>query len=190
MPERLCSVEGCQLIHYAKGFCKNHYARAFPRARKQRPKCAFEDCVNGRNGTTYCKAHEDQIKAGKEPQPLQARRRIVDGMKECSDCGRILPVSAYNKHATGIHPKCRECYNIANRFVRYGITRGEVLDLLARPCDSCGEDVDRHRKHVDHDHATGKVRGVLCHNCNLVLGLVHDDPGTLRALTTYIERHR
>lgn len=44
--------------------------------------------------------------------------------------------------------------------------------------------------HVDHCHATGKVRGLLCAGCNSSLGHAKDKPETLRALALYVERHR
>jgi hypothetical protein len=40
---------------------------------------------------------------------------------------------------------------------------------------------------VDHNHLTGKVRGLLCRNCNLALGLLNEDPETIQALAKYIE---
>ncbi len=44
--------------------------------------------------------------------------------------------------------------------------------------------------HVDHDHLTGAVRGLLHGDCNMVLGRVKDDPATLRRLALYLERFR
>lgn len=43
---------------------------------------------------------------------------------------------------------------------------------------------------VDHCHATGKLRGVLCHRCNLTLGFVNDSVDALRSLIEYVERHK
>jgi hypothetical protein len=40
--------------------------------------------------------------------------------------------------------------------------------------------------HVDHDHTTGKVRGILCGNCNIALGAAKDDPIILAAMITYL----
>jgi len=39
---------------------------------------------------------------------------------------------------------------------------------------------------VDHDHNTGKIRGMLCHNCNRALGLLHDDTNVLQKAIDYL----
>lgn len=43
---------------------------------------------------------------------------------------------------------------------------------------------------VDHDHKTGKVRKLLCHNCNRALGLFQDNPDVLRKAADYVEQHK
>jgi hypothetical protein len=42
---------------------------------------------------------------------------------------------------------------------------------------------------VDHDHATGAIRGLLCRRCNDVLGKVDDDREILRRAMTYLKKH-
>ena len=52
-------------------------------------------------------------------------------------------------------------------------------------CPGCGGKPE----HVDHDHRTGKVRGILCFNCNQAPGNVRDDVLVLRRLIGYLETH-
>lgn len=64
----------------------------------------------------------------------------------------------------------------------YGITLDTYAQLLAAQggtCAACDRhpDGERHKVlHVDHDHKTGAIRGLLCSRCNTALGLVEDDP--------------
>ena len=53
-------------------------------------------------------------------------------------------------------------------------------------CEVCGEPSNK-TLHIDHDHATGAVRGVLCEGCNHALGNAKDNPALLRSLADYLE---
>lgn len=77
----------------------------------------------------------------------------------------------------------------------YGITQ-EQREAMEKEqgglCASCGNP-PRGRGHtaklfVDHCHTTGRVRGLLCHPCNVALGLLRDDPARIRALLAFVER--
>jgi len=57
-----------------------------------------------------------------------------------------------------------------NYYKRYGLTKTEATEMKRRGCDLCG---DRDGKmNIDHCHDTGRVRGVLCNPCNLMLGYI------------------
>jgi hypothetical protein len=59
-------------------------------------------------------------------------------------------------------------------------------------CEVCSSDEPlkgRTRLHVDHNHATGVVRGLLCHRCNISLGNVGDSKQRLQDLIDYLERY-
>lgn len=79
---------------------------------------------------------------------------------------------------------------------RYGIGAEEYDKLLASQgggCAICGGDEKDSRSRelpVDHDHATGAVRGILCDPCNRVLGLFRDDPKILRSAVNYLRKWR
>ena len=72
---------------------------------------------------------------------------------------------------------------------RLGLTVDQVLELWAQPgCDACGGPPEgKGRFHIDHDHETGVIRGVLCQGCNLALGHIRDSPERLRKLAGYLE---
>lgn len=58
------------------------------------------------------------------------------------------------------------------RAKQLGVTDEEYAAMLERQgggCAICGARPKTRRLHVDHDHATGKVRGLLCHRCNRTL---------------------
>jgi len=57
-------------------------------------------------------------------------------------------------------------------------------------CACCGCGVHENRgMGLDHDHKTGKARGVICRNCNLAIGFIHDDPAVARGIAAYLETH-
>jgi hypothetical protein len=77
----------------------------------------------------------------------------------------------------------------------YRITEIEWADMFAAQgcrCASCPsiEPFGNGYWHTDHDHVTGKVRGILCGPCNMTLGHAKDDPERLRSLADYVEKHR
>ena len=67
------------------------------------------------------------------------------------------------------------------RVKKYGITAFDFDRFLAQQkgvCAICKKNESHKNKKnlsVDHDHTTGKVRGLLCHRCNTALGLFNDD---------------
>jgi predicted nucleic acid-binding Zn ribbon protein len=108
--------------------------------------------------------------------------RRIDGIG-CIVCG--LDISATHSHAAVF---CSDtCERIYRRAGKYGVTAQEVLALFVgdRACNICGKaDSD----HIDHDHATGQVRGLLCRSCNLGLGMFADDPDRVAAAISYLAR--
>jgi hypothetical protein len=74
---------------------------------------------------------------------------------------------------------------------QYGVDIDELELAMDRGCAVCGANPHQDpttRLHVDHDHRSGKFRGVLCQPCNLALGHIQDDPAIATALADYLMR--
>lgn len=54
-------------------------------------------------------------------------------------------------------------------------------------CFICAVEITSTSAHVDHDHKSGKVRALLCGNCNRALGCMQDNPRLCRSAATYLE---
>ncbi|MFB4320259.1 endonuclease VII domain-containing protein [Actinomadura sp. 21ATH] len=70
---------------------------------------------------------------------------------------------------------------------RYGLGEAEVENLKRVQRGYCAICRDRAAEHVDHDHVTGAVRGVLCGGCNTGMGQLDDDPVSLRRAADYVQ---
>lgn len=115
-------------------------------------------------------------------------------MKTCSRCKQDKPninkeFNIDSRYRDGFHSVCRKCrsYVSVTSYIKkvYGLSRAEYEVLIAKNpnCQSCGDLLQR--PVLDHDHKTGKIRGVLCNNCNTALGLLKDDVLRIEKLKQY-----
>lgn len=119
------------------------------------------------------------------------RRRNVDvtvDEKRCSRCRVIKSIDNFwlNQCTTsGLSSQCKECFMEHDRGRRYGLTQQGYDQLLKKqdgrcPCGTKGN------LHIDHDHKTGEVRGLLCGPCNRTIGMAKDSPERLVAMAIYL----
>lgn len=84
-------------------------------------------------------------------------------------------------------------YYKKNDVKRYGITikiYNEMVISQNGVCLICkGPPGGRGSLHVDHCHESGKVRGLLCHYCNISLGSLKENKDTLKNMISYLEEH-
>jgi hypothetical protein len=83
-------------------------------------------------------------------------------------------------------------YRRGNLKRRYGISIDDFDRMLATQdghCGICRGTLETDKTHVDHNHHTGKVRALLCANCNVVLGMAYESPTLLRRAAEYLELH-
>ena len=85
--------------------------------------------------------------------------------------------------------KTRKELNKAVQLQRYNITEADYDRILAEQnggCGICGVLPAHKTFHIDHDHTTGHVRGILCHQCNMMLGGAGDLVDTLEKGIQYL----
>lgn len=99
--------------------------------------------------------------------------------KTCYKCHIDKPLTEFHKHKgrkQGVTDYCKICRNNYIVEKRHGLKEGEVEEMKLEQdysCAICGvkdENILPKGLAVDHDHETGKVRGLLCTNCNNGLG--------------------
>ena len=118
-------------------------------------------------------------------------------MKVCPVCKVEKPLDQYSKRSnrpSGKQSKCKVCERESRRkyYKPHHDTRRKlkISDKLFEElmktthCQTCG--VELTKKCIDHCHSSGKIRGVLCNNCNTALGLVGDNIDTLKGMISYL----
>jgi recombinational DNA repair protein (RecF pathway) len=136
----------------------------------------------------------------KEDRAFHRDAHIKSGLSSrCRECKNEYERSLYHKNPQKQIDR-KKGWNVANRDRRrairrkhlYGISSSEYDGLLiaqCRQCAICGRPLDEKNIHVDHDHVSYKVRGILCGCCNRGLGQFKDSPMFLQAAANYLRAH-
>jgi Recombination endonuclease VII len=85
----------------------------------------------------------------------------------------------------------RERCKRSDRKRKYGVTGQQFLSMKeaqGNRCAICGNTPSGKELCIDHCHATGKVRGLLCNHCNVVLGMAEDSVQILTEAIAYLQR--
>lgn len=160
----MCKTKGCKNTNIiAKGLCQFHYDRL------------------RRYGDTYI------------------RPKIL----KCEDCGVDFDVRATGNLPVVCDPCSVERHRVRQRQDRrrkglwemYKLTLQEyqaMHDAVQGKCEICGNPqtgrgAATNQLSVDHNHDTGKIRGLLCTKCNTALGLFNDDISLMSKAITYLE---
>lgn len=109
---------------------------------------------------------------------------------ECKRCGETFEYVFNRKPRT----VCDHCRKHDASWSTFRLTGKQAEQLRARGCcDICGGTRPGGRFnnwHIDHDHETGVVRGVLCAACNTAIGLLGEDPERIIAAAEYVATHQ
>ena len=114
-------------------------------------------------------------------------------LKYCATCGEEKSISLFQRNSYS----CKECKRNENYKRRYGITLEEYSKMhisqkgLCAICENPETTIDKRsgaikNLSVDHCHDTGKVRGLLCNNCNRGIGLLKDSSIIIYKAAKYV----
>ncbi len=146
---------------------------------------------------------DENIKILKDVSSGKDKRKKL---KQCTKCKRTFPITSkfFNRNRTkkdGLDFWCKECKQKYDKFryqyKRYNITKEDYEKMMEGQngkCLICGRNFDKiyfpQNTHIDHDHRTGKVRGLLCNNCNVILGNAFDNLLILIKAIKYLEENK
>lgn len=177
---------------------------------KHCPKCDqwlefdnFSKQSNRKSGlNTYCRICGEEKR--KERFDSMSKEKLSEHYKHCNERKK----EAYSKNRESILEKRKEIYKDSkykdkyafkslNR--RYGITEQKYLEMFTKQSGLCAickkSEIDSFKKDgpikrlsVDHDHTTGKVRGLLCGQCNHGLGNFKDNIELIEKAKLYLEK--
>lgn len=140
------------------------------------------------------------------------RMRVAPkGKKYCADCDKAKPLSSFSQRKDAPDGRsfyCKECAAKRDKAYQskrkasswrrhYGIsehTYWEMFEEQGGVCAICGQPETWTHKGtpahlaVDHDHATGQVRGLLCHRCNTALARFNDDIARFESAVCYLRK--
>ena len=193
-----CTMDGCDRPHKARGYCQTHYMqlkRGAPvtpqikvRIRDKPPECVEDGCNEPVKAKGYCRTHYQRLlRHGHVKNRDRAKPFATCSIKSCDN----------HVYALGIcHPHYlktrdwREQGFTAQDYERLFEAQNGVCAICAKPetvIDSrYGKTKDLA---IDHCHKSGKIRALLCSNCNRGLGLFNDDIELLAKARAYVLSH-
>jgi hypothetical protein len=193
----ICSFPDCGRPTYAKGLCRPHHQQSrrgvelFPvwdrvvdsERRRARWAALSEEekqyRVRAMHSTRSFPRSEDWSKSMSVLH--QQIWKPPSGKRVCVGCGAdFIPGSGSHKWCT---VSCRAFYK---RVTKYGMSPLDVLSLQDKQNDLCAICGDKKVLQVDHDHETGRIRGLLCVTCNTALGKFKESTEMLQRAIEYL----
>lgn len=178
-----CSEPGCERMSRSSGVCDYHRTRArIGKTRvevevKRTSPCRFNTCENPSSQGGWCQTHYEQLRL----------------------TGSVTEARTYGKYTRGDLrcpiPNCRKaqvsgglCGSHLIMKKKYRVSVERLIEIWEDPRCSNPGCTNTTRLHMDHDHATGEFRALLCSGCNNALGFLKEDSARISGLREYIER--
>ena len=191
-----CNIDGCHNLSFAKNFCQTHYTKS------QHPLKTIWKLMRSRYPGQYPDAWEKFDRflndIGARPTPQHQFRRVDHGKPYSkSNVHWVTPVSKPDHMSKDDRSTYSREWTLQRRFNITGEQFQKMLAAQGGICAICGG-IETHvlksgkikELSVDHCHATGTVRGLLCVKCNRALGYFDDSVERIKRAATYLERSK
>ena len=176
----VCVADNCDRAAVSRSCCDKHYRRLIKHgdinyvSKKVKVPCSVDNCENIAMSKGYCDKHYRKFKKYGDPN-FTIDRKIYCSVKDCNQ-----------KHlAKGL---CYTHYWAKKQKVE--LSEKDLLYMQQHngKCDICGENRSLSNRPlcIDHDHKTGKFRGLLCSKCNVGLGHFDDNADYLLRSIEYL----
>lgn len=189
-----CSQDGCTDQTVGRGLCRKHYARwertgdpqGLRRELAPTTQCAREGCSETLK--FYTKRPQKYCSAACYRQDASKREYRDRACQHCSDI--YMPVGPSQRFCeTCLGPAVKTSHGLrypgAHRLQRYGVSQPDWIAMVAKFDGKCWICQEAPATALDHCHATGRVRGVLCDHCNTRLHVM-EKAGWLEAAQAYL----
>lgn len=185
---------GQRCRHEARKQVATRYFQAQPKpAGREYPERTCRQC-----GETFKPWRSNQVNCSDLCKQIASNRRVRFGNEQvpCATCRTVLvdrkpgrPVCDGCRVDKRHRPEAEQ----RRRFRKYGVTEEWYVATLAAQGGACAicrtPNPGGKGWSIDHCHASGAARGVLCPRCNTALGLFSDDPEAMRRAAHYVEQH-
>ena len=192
-----CQFDGCTRPHKARGLCQTHYSQWMrgseftairSRQREKLPECSEEGCAEPVKSKGLCKMHYQRLL--RHGHTMHRNRKRPPRICTIDGCDNHL-------YAKGL---CHAHYIKQRNWKSSGVDAVRYQQMLHEQGGVCAicHQPETHRDGlsgkpkylaIDHDHKTGKIRALLCGNCNRGLGLFNDDIELLAKARAYVLSH-
>ena len=183
-----CRVDYCFEEHRTKGYCGKHYTSLWRHGNPIWVDASPTITTNLEDYKVCTKCHV--------AQPLDSfHTRVRNGVERidgsCKACITSQSLDyRQNRRPDHVAQKIRANRAKTLALKNYGKDGLAVRERMEAgdPCEICGDTTAKMA--IDHCHDSGKVRGLLCSNCNTALGLLKEDVERMKSMIRYIETHQ
>lgn len=192
-----CTIGDCSSgATNRKGWCAKHYMRFLthgntddPAPRVAQTQCTVDGCDRPFRSRGLCATHYKRWRAHGTTDLPTLRPEMY-----CRGCKKWYQRAEYDVSNGRCHPCARIEAQDRRPNVRthrvFRKDRAAMFEAQEGRCAICQRHESELRTimHIDHDHVTGKARGLLCSECNLGLGKFRDSPAFLASAIAYLAR--